>query len=513
MINFYLPQFSGILEKYWGRNPIHFHSEYVGAATLVVAMAAFARWSSRGRRRFLWFWAGTAVVTLLWGLGGSTPFFRLVYEVVPGTKFFRAPMTMLFITTFATAVLAALGTERLLAGRVSARFAIGWFTGGAALTLFAVVGGFDVLAHNVAASPELADRIEANSGAVRLGALRSFAFLALTCGTCFALARKRIAPALAGWSLVAIVGIDLWSIERHYWSFLDPARQLYASDATIEYLRRQPQPTRVIALPLSNDYVPSDPLFGRDALMVHRIRAVLGYHGNELGRFDLLGDADQNWRQAGNPTFWALTNAHFFLTNTDSTPIDGAKRVAGPVKDAAGSTVSLFELPGEQPFAWVAPVIVKYPDKSVLEAFRSPNFPVRAVALFDTSSKVSAATITALPDPLALTATVVKYEPGRIMLSLSAPAPMGSALVVSENYYPGWHATVDGKPVNVERADFVLMGIPLPEGARQVELTFSSNTYRTGKRITITALILALLLAGGGLALERRVGGEREARA
>src|SRR4029077_18306058 len=30
MINFYLPEFSGILDKYWGRNNIHLHSEYLG---------------------------------------------------------------------------------------------------------------------------------------------------------------------------------------------------------------------------------------------------------------------------------------------------------------------------------------------------------------------------------------------------------------------------------------------------------------------------------------------------
>jgi len=37
MINFYLPEFSGILDHYWGRNRIHLHSEYLGAATLFLA--------------------------------------------------------------------------------------------------------------------------------------------------------------------------------------------------------------------------------------------------------------------------------------------------------------------------------------------------------------------------------------------------------------------------------------------------------------------------------------------
>jgi hypothetical protein len=41
LINVYLPQFSGILDNYWGRNIIHFHSEYIGAAVLMLASAAF----------------------------------------------------------------------------------------------------------------------------------------------------------------------------------------------------------------------------------------------------------------------------------------------------------------------------------------------------------------------------------------------------------------------------------------------------------------------------------------
>ena len=46
-------------------------------------------------------------MTLLWALGDSTPFFGLVYAVVPGTRFFRAPSTMFYVTTFAVAMMAA----------------------------------------------------------------------------------------------------------------------------------------------------------------------------------------------------------------------------------------------------------------------------------------------------------------------------------------------------------------------------------------------------------------------
>lgn len=499
LINTYLPQFSGILSSYWGRNLIHFHSEYVGAGVLVLAGAAFGAGWTGARKRLLWFWTAFAAVTLLWALGDSTPVFRLIYAIVPGTRFFRAPSTIFFLTTFAVAVFAALGTERLLARRLSARYAYGWLIGAALVTLFAIAGGFTAMAQAVSAVPEIADRIEVNAPAVRLGALRSFAAVALISGAILLLVRGVIAPRVAGWVLVAVCAADLWSIERLYWEFSPPASIIYASDPVVEFLRKLSQPARVLAKGLTSlPMNPYDPFLDRDALMTHRIRITTGYHGNELGRYQQLGSVQQTYDQLGNPTFWALTNTEFLLVNSDTMPIPGAKRLVGPVKDAAGTFVSLFLLPGEHPFAWVAPAIMKFPDASVLEAVHNPAFPVRSVALFDESSKAEGVRLTTLPVPLDLTVRTNRYEPGHIALALSAPAPKGSALVVSENYYPGWRASIDGTPATVERADLVLMGIPLPEGAKQVELVFSSDTYRNGKLITLAALALSGLAALAG---------------
>jgi uncharacterized membrane protein YfhO len=76
--------------------------------------------------------------------------------------------------------------------------------------------------------------------------------------------------------------------------------------------------------------------------------------------------------------------------------------------------------------------------------------------------------------------------------------------VVSENYYPGWHATFDGTPATAERADLTLIGVALPEGARKVELTFSSDAYKEGKAITLAAIALAVIAALAGLFMPAR---------
>lgn len=506
MVNFYLPQFSGILDAYWGDNGIHLHSEYLGAAVFILLALAFTRSWAAPQRRMLWFWTGALVISLLWALGGYTPFYRLVYAIVPGTRFFRAPSTMLFVVSFCVAMLAAFGAERALRRDVSRRFlliaaAVAGFVG-----LLGATGGLTNFAASIAEGtpfPGAVDRAMANDGAIRIGALRSTLFAALLLTGLFLLATRRLSREVAGMLLAGIVAVDLWSIARNYWLFSPPASVIYASDETIEYVLNQPAPGRV--LPLQTTAAAGrDPFINGDALMTHRIRQVTGYHGNELGRYQVLGGGAPQYPNQVNPNFWHLMNVRYVLTEAEDLGVSSLRRVVGPVRNAYGTTVYLFETTEENPAAWVAPVIAKFPDDQVVNALLDPRFDVRRAALFDTAAAVTAQNVQALPEPLAIRATTTRFEPGAIDVELNQPAPAGSALLVSENYYPGWSATVDDAPATIGRADMTLIGVELPAGARRISLRFSSQPYETGKTVTLVALVIALLACGLGAALERR---------
>ncbi len=498
LINTYLPQFSGILDQYWGRNGIHLHSEYLGAGVLLLATAGIGAVALPSRRRLVFFWTGVFAVSLLWALGGNTPFYHLVYAIVPGSKFFRAPSTIYFVTSFAVAVFAAMGAERVLASQVTRRFLVGWLIVGGAVALLATVGLFEALAVNLSVVPQLAGNIEANAPNVVLGAWRSLLFLGAAIAVVFALDRRRISPVLAGWLLAGVVVADLWSIERKYFNFSAPAAEIYATDAAIEHVRAESQPVRVIAAAFAEGAAYHDPFLDGDGLMSHGVRSVLGYHGNEIRYWQALSGKASRYDQLFNPAFWGLANVKYFYTNVDSLPFGDARRVVGPVRNAAGTMVSLFELPTPHPYAWVVPIIAKYPDAAVAEAVRAPNFPYASVALIDTASTTPAMPLVSIPEPLSITTTVSDYAPGRATITLSAPAPAGSALMVSESYYPGWEATVDGQPAKAERANLALIGVALPPGAREVELRFDSPPYHTGRTVTLAALALSVLLMAGG---------------
>jgi uncharacterized membrane protein YfhO len=113
--------------------------------------------------------------------------------------------------------------------------------------------------------------------------------------------------------------------------------------------------------------------------------------------------------------------------------------------------------------------------------------------------------VQALPAPISVTTSVSHYEPGNVRIDLSAPAPDGASLVVSENYYPGWKATVDGKPAAIGRADYTFIGVELPAGARSVQLDFTSPTYERGKVITWIAILFGFLMLTTGAWRDRRL--------
>jgi uncharacterized membrane protein YfhO len=76
--------------------------------------------------------------------------------------------------------------------------------------------------------------------------------------------------------------------------------------------------------------------------------------------------------------------------------------------------------------------------------------------------------------------------------------------MVSENYYPGWRATVDDRPAVVGRADVSLIGVALPEGGRRIQLTFVNEPYMTGRLVTRIAVALAMVLWLIGAVRDRR---------
>jgi uncharacterized membrane protein YfhO len=85
-------------------------------------------------------------------------------------------------------------------------------------------------------------------------------------------------------------------------------------------------------------------------------------------------------------------------------------------------------------------------------------------------------------------AQVTRYTPTAIDVQVDAPE--AGYLVLSETWYPGWSAAVDGQPAPVEQVNGTLRAVPVPQGAAAVTL-----------RYWPPALTWGLIMAAGGLLL------------
>jgi hypothetical protein len=68
-------------------------------------------------------------------------------------------------------------------------------------------------------------------------------------------------------------------------------------------------------------------------------------------------------------------------------------------------------------------------------------------------------------------------------------------LVVSSAWYPGWEATVDGRPVAVQRANLFFGAVPLDAGHHEVVYAFQPKSLRIGAAVSVGALGCLILLS------------------
>jgi uncharacterized membrane protein YfhO len=74
---------------------------------------------------------------------------------------------------------------------------------------------------------------------------------------------------------------------------------------------------------------------------------------------------------------------------------------------------------------------------------------------------------------------VNSYEANEITITTNRKS--SGFMVLSEIYYPaGWKATIDGKPADIYKTDFVLRGIEVPGGNHHIKFTFKPASAHTG---------------------------------
>jgi hypothetical protein len=476
---------------YWGSNPIKLHSEYLGLPVVVLAVLGAA---VRERRRQIWWLGGIGVLFLLVSLGADTPFYKLWWALMPLVKKTRAPGMAFFVVALVTAIFAGIGAERALTGDGRRLFKPALIAGGI-VTLLGLTGVLGHVATSLAAALQLATggggtaAAEANQSAILWGAASSGLALAATGLVAGLIGSEgggggRLTPRTGALAVILIVGADLWLNARQFWTYTRPL----GPDPVIARIAATPRPYRVMNLPRG--------AYAGSILMAFDVPEVFGYHGNELRYYDELWGGQDEWKYLGVLSLWDLWAVRYAVLPAGGRTIDsipGFRRIMDSVPALNGARVNLFERITPARYARVVPGAIKADSAAIIPTLVDPRMDPSRLVLFSKDQPVTPAPITQLPAPIAARAAVTFWEPGRMRIALD-PAPAAAAyLLVAENWYPDWVGTVDGRPAQVLRGDYSLLTVPVPPGAKAVELSVRSKLYELGRTITLGSLAILVI--------------------
>ncbi len=98
------------------------------------------------------------------------------------------------------------------------------------------------------------------------------------------------------------------------------------------------------------------------------------------------------------------------------------------------------------------------------------------------------------PDPTAK-ATILSYTPNHVVVSAKTQTPQW--LLLTDAYYPGWEAMLDGKSAPIYRANFAFRSVLVPPGTHTIEFHYRPMSFLYGLLIssgTLFVLIITLVV-------------------
>jgi uncharacterized membrane protein YfhO len=132
--------------------------------------------------------------------------------------------------------------------------------------------------------------------------------------------------------------------------------------------------------------------------------------------------------------------------------------------------------------------IVKSNNQEILDALYDPKTDLSRTVILESEPKEK---IT-LPQKSTTTskATISNYSMNSI--TISSDSDVDGFVVVMDNYYPGWHANVDGKNTSIYRANYAFKAVYVPKGQHQVVLNYFPLSFLLGVVVTCIGVVLFL---------------------
>jgi len=481
------------LPLYWGPQPFTAGPMYMGAVSVFLFVLGLFLYKGREK----WWLLAVTVLAILLAVGSHfMAFTKFCYNYLPLYNKFRTVSMALVVLQISLPVLGFMTLNQLVKEKLDRNvfrkgfmWALGLTGGFCALAWLApgLFGSFtseaDAQMQDVLVDALIADRI----ALFKADTIRSFLLICFAGGLVMVIQMKRERKWLAVAAMGLLVTLDLFAAGKRYLNADDfttpkdfnkpfaerPVDQIIKTDEDPQY--------RVLDLTVNvfNSSVPSyhhKSVGGYSPAKLQRYQDLIEQYlsGEINGLYKQLNEAEEiedvaDWMAQKTPVLNAL-NTRYVILDGGYPPL---------VNEAAFGS------------AWFV--------NSVVEA-ANPDEEIALLGAVDLKQQaVVTAPVAVAPGSEEDFIEMTSYAPNKLVYEYTAASDR--LAVFSEIYYPdGWHATVDGEPVDVIRADWTFRAALLPAGEHEVVMTFLPDSYRKGaavSRATSIGLLLLLLLSLG----------------
>lgn len=472
-------QLLGQIPMYWGDQTYVGAPAYIGA--VIIFLAVLSLFFIRGR--FKWWTVSGFILALLlsWGknFSGLTEFF---ISYVPLYDKFRAVSSIQVIVELILPIMAIVGLHKFFSQfeeKDQRKKALIWATaivGGIAVVfllfksaLFDFASPYDAYFREELGLQFVEAIREDRMALFTSDTLRSLIFVLLTAGVLWMYLKGKLKKASGVAVLSILVLIDLVGVDRRY---------VNEDDFVQARLVDQPFEKNGADIQILEDedhyrvYDASTNAFN-SARSSYFHNALGGYHAAKPGR---MQDLFEFYISRGDIGILNMMNVRYIIVQNKN---------GGPVAQRN---------PYANGPAWFV--------ENVLPA-EDANEEIRLLDSLDTkkTAVINREFLSRIPDAKIQrdsTATIelFSYKPNHLVYEASTKT--SQLAIFSEVYYPkGWHAYINGKPVEYFRADYVLRAMVVPPGNNRIEFKFEPKVIQTGSTITLTSsLIFVFILLG-----------------
>jgi len=459
LLTLFIPKLFGAAgaggSNYWGPGTYWYFWEtciYVGILPLMLIVVSALHIRRNPHVAFFW---GVALFTILFALGNNFVLHKLILDYVPGFSKFRNPGRAGIFLSFAGSLLSAFALQGLMNPEKnlpeSRRVNVLLFSvAGAGIALWtAVVTG---LLDPVPGTPAILQ-------AMRKEAHVSLLLVLVSAGTLLALRGNKAWRSAAALVLPGLFFIDMFVFGGgQNTSATNPSDYFHRSDPLVRFLRNDMK-NDLFRVNTRNQY---GMIMDRNQGMVSRIFTMEGYTPLVLQRaIPPYGDTPR----------LDLLNVKYRTSF-----------------DVRTGSLSLVPHPTYMPRAFfLYDYRVVHTEQELAAALSDSLWNHRSTAILERDPG-------AHPVPPAEgqrgSVHVSAYNDNSLELEAASPTP--GILVLSEVYYPGWKAYVDGTETEILRTDYNLRGITFPGGSHHVEFRFTPASFARGAWITAAALLVCL---------------------